>query len=463
MTGQERLPPQDLDAELAVLGSMLRDDGQIPVVRAAMSVDDFYTPAHARVFEAICGLADDGRDVDLVTLADALRAAGHLEGIGGVDVLVEAFESVPSAARAEQYADIVRETAARRAAVNASQELAEAGHNQAVELCPSLRDLRARLDAIEVRHDGRPRWDGRAVAERVVRLLEPEERQAVSWSTGLPRLDKLTGGLEEASLVTIGGRSAHNKTGFATGPLTKATLDAGRGVIYATWEENQAAVWRRAVATPSGASPSLARKGELRGTDKQMFIEWSAWLADQPFVILEAPSLAELEAETKDRRPSLVVIDTLQALAHAEPFRKGIESMRLHLGDMIRGLKRLVTGYQVCAVVLSHVASQSGKSKEIPHKHDLAESRQIEWESDTILMVWWPKVDWSDHADEETYMQRYVVQVQKNRIGGPNGALAFGIDPPTQELSPLSGFELRDTLREFGQRPPAMFEDLGER
>lgn len=442
-------PPQNLEAERAVLGSVLLDPNMLPAVRAALSEEDFYAPDHREVFGVLVGMAEAATGIDAVTLADALRAAGVLERVGGAEFIVSLMETVPSAANAVAYADVVRRCGARREGVKLARELGEAAGNEAEDLPEVLRETRTQLDALEVRYEGKPRWDAEAVSVEVIAALDAEERQRRAWGTGLPRLDALTGGLEEASVVVIGGRSQHVKTGLAAGLLVPATLRAGRGALYASYEENTRAVWRRVVGPLAKVSPSAARKGECGATDREVFTEWSRWLAGEPFAILESPSLAELESEVADRLPGLVVLDSLQAQAHTVPPRKGTDAMRLHLGYLMAVARTLAGRYGACVVVVSHVSSESAKRREMPHRRDLAESRTIEQQADTILMVWWPRVDFPERKANPLYGHRYLVQVQKNRIGGPNGTLAFGIVPHTQELTPLDEYEEEQALREY--------------
>jgi len=225
----ERLPPQNLGAEAAVIGSMLLDNDVIPDVAHLLHAEDFYSPDHRVVFRTALALFDDGKPVDLLLLTDTLQQAGELERVGGAAFLVSLLESVPSAANAEYYARIVREASVRRRLIHATNQVARAAYDASLDT-DSLLDLAQgeifALSQADVSNEATAVSD---ILHEVFKDIEAMSRDRITGlRTYFRDLDDLTCGLQPSELIIIAGRPSMGKTTLALNIASRIWADGIR-------------------------------------------------------------------------------------------------------------------------------------------------------------------------------------------------------------------------------------------
>ncbi len=219
--GPERLPPQNLDAERSVLGSMLRDNDAISVVVQIITAESFYADAHRKIFQAISDINDKGgQPVDLVILAEELSKRGQLEDVGRAAYLAELWDAAPTAANAEYYAQIVRDKAIVRSLIHASTEILRDAYEQgqpAEELLEGAE--RKILDVAQMGVTGQTITLEQAITETYRRIDDRAsgKQKAGGLSTGFADLNEITAGLHDGELVIIAARPSVGKTAFALG------------------------------------------------------------------------------------------------------------------------------------------------------------------------------------------------------------------------------------------------------
>ncbi|MBM4034144.1 MAG: hypothetical protein FJ291_20520 [Planctomycetes bacterium] len=265
----ERLPPQNEGAERAVLGAMILDNACVASVRAMLRPDDFYSPGHQALCAAIYRLADGGAPVDTVTLPAELERGGALDKVGGAPVVVGLFEDTPAAANAEYYARIVADRSVRRQLIRAGTDLARASHDLSADPGEAMAEAecamrQARATGLDLDKDGLP-----VLAERAKALLEGTGEL---WSSGMPLLDGMIGGLTAGTTLVVGGRTRNGKTALSVGMML-ATVEAGRRVLNVRYEEIPEGIVLRMASRMSGIPYADAQMRRLSDEGKARFRE----------------------------------------------------------------------------------------------------------------------------------------------------------------------------------------------
>jgi len=435
----DRLPPSDPDAEMAVLGSMLIDNPCIGIVRQRVKAEDFYSPDHQEIFRAISALSEERVPVDLVLLTQRLREHGVLERMGGNAPLLDMLDKVPSAANAEHYADIVARLAFRRKLIRAGMELSrnaysdiEPHQERAADAEGAIRD--ARIAA-------QPASAG-TLADQVASAKRMMAWEGDCWPSSIAPLDGFIGGLRGGTSVVIGGRSRHCKTAISVA-FIEATLDVDKAAHNYRYEEIPESILFRLASRKSGIAYADVQMRRTSPESNAIFAQWLDWIGAEwreGLTIRTGQRIEDIEACVERDKPALVVVDTIQKMAHAHS--KGSDRRHdLLVGSLTSRLAQLAMRTRACVVILSQVNRKSDRQA-MPTLGDLRETGAIAEDADTVLLGWWPKIDMPDKAQKgnDDFCTGYVLDVAKNRIGGRVGRLYLRIAEGTQALEqmPLS-------------------------
>lgn len=423
MNDLDRLPPQNLDAEQAVIGSVLLDPSCLVVVRSIIATGDFYHPDNQAIFTAMLGLAEEGQPIDLVTVVGKLRASGELERIGGPDTVIDAMERTPSAANVESYAGTVADKARRRRMISAATQAMQTAYDVTSteeELIQAAGDVppAAVLD--------RAGFDLELAVEKAKRAFDPEA-VGVSWSSGMPWLDSAIGRIKSGLVWIIAGRSGHMKTALALAVM-RWILDAGGKVAMFRYEESVNAVLHRLAGLWSGIPPSDLELEQASPADRERFMATLDWIKASfkgRIGVYMGASVPKVEAVLGSALPHVVIYDTLQAMAQ-----------RLSEGSAEK--RRDLTVAKICDLAASYaqryghtaiLVSQLRKgTKGQPTMDDLRESGAIEEGADKALLLWYPVRELGDKADRT----KLVIRVGKNRVIGRFPTLVSTLDVATQ-------------------------------
>ena len=263
----ENLPPQNLEAERSVLGSMLRLSLAINDVAPRLRVDDFYTDAHRKIYDVILYLYNNGKPVDTVTLAEELKRRGQIEDIGSYGYLAELWNAAPTAANAVHYADIVRDKATLRGLIQTSTEILRDAYEQAQpaeELVQAaerrifeLGELGITGDAITLSEALNKAWD------RIDERSRGEHMSISGISTGFKDVDELTAGLQNSELVIVAARPSVGKTAFALALIRNVAVLGGAPVFFASLEQSRLELAERLLCCHGRVESHKLRKGSL--------------------------------------------------------------------------------------------------------------------------------------------------------------------------------------------------------
>jgi replicative DNA helicase len=391
-----RLPPQNLDAERSVLGSMLRDNACIPEVVQIVRPTSFYTDAHQKVAAAAVALWDANSPVDLVTLAEDLRRRGHLEDVGGMPYLARLWDAAPTAANAVYYAQIVRDKAIVRSLVHASTEILRDAYDQAAAPEELLQAAEQKILAIgQAGARGTAIPIAQAAEETRLRI---DARMGKSGGdglkTGLIDLDDYTGGLQPQELILVGARPGTGKTSFALALVNNLSVAGDFPVFVASLEQPRVELVERLACMVGQVNSHGLRIGRSDRHELRRVGEALDLLETRRVFIDDTPSQSVLQIAANARRLKArhdiraVFIDYLGLI---EPEDRRV-SRSEQIGAITRRLKNLAKELQIPVVLLAQLNREvENRNDSRPRLADLRDSGAQEQDADVVLLLHQPK------------------------------------------------------------------------
>ncbi len=389
-----RLPPQDVDAERSVLGAMLLDRSALLETIEFLKSEDFYRPAHATIFEAVLRLFERSEPVDEVTVTAELRAAGKLDAVGGAPAVAALTESVPTAANARHYANIVRNRALTRRLIQAATTIAGAGYESGAEIDLLLDEAEAKIFEITRDREHRtfvPLKDAVKDAFKRIEKLYERKEAVTGVSTGFVDLDRLTSGFQGGDLIIVAGRPSMGKTAFALNVALNAAIRHKIPVAVFSLEMSTIQLVMRMLCSEARIDSHRLRGGFLKDSDWPKLARAAGALAEAPLYIDDSGALSVLEMRAKARRLqaekglAMVVVDYLQLMRG----RSSAEGREREISEISRGLKALAKELTIPVIALSQLnRSLEQRTDKRPMLSDLRESGAIEQDADVIGFVY---------------------------------------------------------------------------
>ncbi len=395
----DRVPPQALEAEMAVLGAMLLQEDAVLKAIELLDEQAFHKPAHRKIFRAAVALHERSQPVDIVTLSDELERRKELEEVGGSYYLTELVERIPSAANVEYHARIVLEKALRRKLIEVANEIsAEAyeGEEEATQLIDRaeqkifrLADRRLRKGFISINPIMHQTFD-------VIEHFHQRRGSVTGVATGFTRLDELTAGLQKSELIVIAGRPSMGKTAFALNIAYHVATREGLPVGIFSLEMAAPQLALRMLCTAARVDQHLVRTGRLADEDWPRLSLAVGHLAEAPIFIDDTPAISVLEIRAKARRLkaehglALLIIDYLQLVRGPSQ----AESRQHEISMITQSLKALAKELEIPVVALSQLsrAVETRAGDRRPILSDLRESGAIEQDADVVLFIYRPEV-----------------------------------------------------------------------
>jgi replicative DNA helicase len=431
---QLRVPPNSLEAEQSLLGGLLLDNQAWDKVGDMVAEGDFYRDEHRRIFRQIQRLLSLGKPADVVTVSEALDAAGETEHTGGLAYLGELAANTPSASNIRRYAEIVRERAILRQLVTAGDEIASSALN------PLGRDAKTLLDEAETRvfeiaEKGAHSQQGFVhinplLNEVVQKIEELHDRDNPSDVTGVPTgfidLDSKTSGLQPGDLIIVAGRPSMGKTAFALNIAEYVAVEQGLPVGVFSMEMGGAQLAMRMVASLGRLDSHRLRTGRLNDEEWSRLSMALGKMHEKPLYIDETGGLNPLDLRARARRLArqyggklgLIVIDYLQLMVSARA--GGGENRATEVSEISRALKSLAKELSVPVIALSQLSRKvEERTDKRPMMSDLRESGAIEQDADVIMMMY--RDDYYNKEKSQFPGQAEVI-IGKQR-NGPTGTV----------------------------------------
>ncbi|MFP5282148.1 MAG: replicative DNA helicase [Actinomycetes bacterium] len=389
----DRTPPQDMAAEQCVLGAMLMSKDAIADVVEALRGGDFYRPAHEQVFDAIIDLYGKGEPADAITVAAELGKRGELGRVGGGPYLHTLLASVPVAANAGYYAEIVREKAILRRLVDASIKIGQMSYAAEGDVDVIVDRAQAEVYGVTER---RTSEDYKPLSE----LMQPtlDEMEAISSRggqlagvpTGFADLDDLTNGLHAEQMVIVAARPGCGKSTLALDLARSASIKHGLTSVIFSLEMSQIEITMRLLSAEASIPLSHIRGGRMSDDDWGRVATKMGQVSEAPLFIDDSPNLTMMEIRAKARRLKqrhdlkLVVIDYIQLMTSG----KRVESRQLEVSEFSRQIKLLAKELEVPVVALSQLnRGPEQRTDKRPLLADLRESGSLEQDSDLVILL----------------------------------------------------------------------------
>ena len=392
----DRLPPQNLDSEQAVLGSILIDRDAIVEVADFLHPEDFYRQAHGRIFEAMLGLFEHREPIDVVTVAEALERDGQLETVGGASYLSTLGNDTPTAVHVTQYGRIVERKAVLRRLISAAGKIAAIGYEDGPDIQESIDRSEAELFAVSQRRSGESFSALRTLLHDAydrLDYLHAHRGEIVGIPSGFHDLDTLTTGFQASDLIIVAARPSVGKTSLALNIAEHAAVREGKTVGVFSLEMSKEQLIQRLLSSVANIDSQRMRSGFLEEMDFARIAPAMQSLSDAPMFIDDTPSISTMELRTKARRLQaergldLLIVDYLQLMQATSNSR---DSNRVQeVSEISRGLKSLARELKVPVIALSQLSRQPEmrESRE-PRLSDLRESGAIEQDADLVLFLW---------------------------------------------------------------------------
>lgn len=419
--GIERIPPQNIEAEQAVLGAMLIKKEAISAAAELLTGDDFYRYAHRLVFEAIMTLHQANEAVDMITVTDRLKRDGELEKAGGIAFITALANAVPTAANVAFHARIVRQKSQLRHLINAATEIAGTAYEDADDVDEIMDDAEKRILGVTARSN---HADFVPMKDILVTTFEQIERHAANKGTltGLPSgfldLDRITSGFQPSDLILVAARPSMGKTAFTLNIATHAAIRREKTVAFFSLEMSKEQLALRMFSAEGQVDSQRLRVGDLKDEEWQKLISAADRLTKAPLWIDDTPGITVMELRSKARRLKaehgldLIVIDYLQLMQGRG--RGSGDNRQQEISEISRSLKALARELKVPVIALSQL-SRSVESRQIkrPMLSDLRESGSLEQDADIVMFLYR-----EDYYEKETDRQNITeVIVAKHRNG----------------------------------------------
>lgn len=427
---QGRALPASIEAEAAVLGSMILDRECIGQVVEQIDTESFSLPEHRHIFEAVVKLYEANSKIDLVLLRDELVHQDRLKAAGGVDYLVRVAESVPTAANVEYYVRIVKEKAMLRQLVRVSEEILR-------QACDETGDVGEKLDIAEQQIFAvtEKKITGSAVAikhlltETFENIESRKGSHITGLSTGFTELNNLLCGLHNGEMVIVAGRPSMGKTSFALNIAEHLGADENVAVAVFSLEMSRQQLVERILCSRAKVDSQGVRKGMISAEQHAELQRVGGELYEKPIFIDDTPGLTPLMLRAKCRRLKsqhniqCVFLDYLQLMALGGQ----VESRQQEISAISRYFKALARELEVPVIVLSQLnRSPEGREDHRPRMSDLRESGSIEQDADVVLLL--HREDYYNKGKddfEETNVAEVIVAKQRN---GPTDTVKLYFD-----------------------------------
>ena len=388
-----RTMPHDDVAEQSVLGGMLLSKDAIADVVESLRASDFYKPAHETIYEAILSLYGHGSPADAITVADELKKRGELTRVGGAAYLHTLIASVPTAANAQYYAEIVKEHAIMRRLIEAGTKIAQLGYANETEVDALVDQAQAEIYAVT---DGNAKEDYVSFSE----ALEATMREIDANSNrpdgvyGVPtdfiELDELTGGLHGGQMVVIAARPGVGKSTLALDIARSAAIHHHMATVFFSLEMSRTELAMRILSAEGKISMGRLKKGDLDTEGWTNLATLQGRIDSAPLFIDDSPNMTLMEIRAKCRRLKqrndlkLVVLDYLQLMSSG----KKVESRQQEVSEFSRSLKLLAKELDVPVIALSQLNRGSEqRTDKRPMVSDLRESGSIEQDADMVILL----------------------------------------------------------------------------
>lgn len=437
----DRLPPQNLEAETALLGCLMLDKDAIIKVADQLVPDDFYDYRHRVIYESVLELFAKNVSIDVLTVANQVEEKKLTDKVGGSSYLATLVNSVPSAAHATYYASIVRKKGTLRRLIQSAGEITNLAFAEEGEIENILDKAEQKLFNISQNNMQQQFVAISSVLhetfERIDLLHKDKDKGRLrGLPTGFFDLDKKLGGLQKSDLVILAARPSMGKTSLALDIMRYVAVNTKTPVGIFSLEMSKDQLVDRLLAAQTGIDFWKIRTGQLEDADFEKLQEGMGILADSPIFIDDAAGGNIMEIRTKARRLQaehnlgLVIVDYLQLMAG-----RSTENRVQEVSEISRSLKILARELNVPVLALSQLSrGVENRPDKMPQLADLRESGSIEQDADIVMFIYREDM-YKNPGDTDTGVAKILIKKHRN---GPTGDIDLAFEDSRASFSNLT-------------------------
>ncbi len=420
----EKIPPQNLEAEVSVLGAMLFAPDAVYRAFEVLSESFFYSEAHRLIFSAMVTLFDRAQAIDLITVTEELRKRKQLEAIGGATYLAQLTSQVPSAANVEYHAKIVKEKALLRNLISTATKIIQESFEPASEGSQILdRAERMIFDISQERIEGKFIRMNEIIKHSIEAIdhLYQRKEHVTGIATGFHEFDSKTAGLQASDLIVMAGRPSMGKSAFVCGIAEHVAVTTNKPVAFFSLEMSKEQLVQRMLCSHARVDAQKVRTGYLSHADWPKLTSAAGKLSEAPLFIDDTPVMSILEMRAKARRLKaqygieLMIVDYLQLL----DARSRGENRQQEITEISRSLKALARELRVPVIAISQLSrAVESRTGNRPQLSDLRESGAIEQDADVVVFLF--REEYYHPSEENRNKAEAIIAKQRN---GPIGSV----------------------------------------
>ena len=415
-----KIPPHDVEAEQAVIGSMLTDKDSVISAVETLKDEDFYREDNKVIYGAIMNLYNRGEPVDIITLKDELVSLGKFEAVGGLEYLAELPEKVPTTANVDKYIKIVEEKSMLRTLIKTANELIVLGYDQTQEVEDIMDVAEKKIFNVMQRKNQKGYSSMKDILVESFTQLEElynRKQHITGVPTGFADLDYKTAGLHNSDLILVAARPAMGKSAFALNIASYAAVKANVPVAIFSLEMSKEQMGNRILCSEAMVDSNKVRTGKIEDEDWAKLAMASGELSESQIFIDDTPGISIMEIRAKCRKMKLekniglVVIDYLQLVQGSS--KKG-GSREQEISEISRSLKILAKEINVPVIALSQLSrAPEQRPDHRPMLSDLRESGAIEQDADIVMFLY--RDDYYNEDSEKKNIAEVIIA--KHRAG----------------------------------------------
>lgn len=418
---KNKIPPNNLEAEKAVLGAVLLDPETFGVVRPLLAIDAFYLPQHQKIYKAISELDAHGQKPDILILTDALRTANELDSVGGAGYIAALTDAVPSSANIEFYAKIVLEAAIRRSLLRVSSKISADIFDESISSRTLLENAQKNIFELT---DAGTTATVTPLSELVMHAIENLEKmhndrgQYTGIPSGLENLDNLTYGFQTSEFIIIGARPSVGKTALAMTMAANISIDKQIPTAFFSLEMSAMQLVQRLLASRAKINSNKMRSANLSSLDFTKIAEVCGKLYESPFYLVDMPNMKLLDLRAMARRlcsppynVKIIFIDYLTLITGENSMIPRHEQ----IAEISRSLKSLARELEIPVVALSQLTRDAEGKK--PGLADIRESGSLEQDADVVMFLHRERQETSDDSAKGIPTELILAKQRNGPIG----------------------------------------------
>ena len=415
-----KIPPNDVESEQAVIGSMLTDKEAVSAAIEVLKPEDFYREDNRTIFEAILNLYGRSEPIDIITLKSELSSMGKFEAVGGLEYIAELPDKVPTTANVEQYIKIVEEKSVLRNLIKTANEIITLGYDQTQEVDGIIDGAEKKIFEVMQKKNQKGYTPIKDILVETFTELEQlynQKQRITGIPTGFSDLDFRTSGLHNSDLILVAARPAMGKSAFALNIATNAAVRAKVPVAIFSLEMSKEQMTSRILCSEAMVDSNKVRTGKIDDEEWSKLAAASGELSEANIYIDDTPGISIMEIRAKSRKMKieknigLVVIDYLQ-LVQGSGKRGG--SREQEIAEISRSLKILAKEINVPVIALSQLSrAPEQRPDHRPMLSDLRESGSIEQDADIVMFLY--RDDYYNEDSEKKNIAEVILA--KHRAG----------------------------------------------